>query len=122
MCVFYILIIFHSFNLNFIFFRKQSYLWLQGDLYKLRKSQNNTKKKSVDSKSKELKSPGRSSLAIPRERLQPSALRSSGQNCLTLRNSIDNSGDTNDLEVIKYEFFSKKIMLDDLLISVFFLT
>nr|XP_042897117.1 dual specificity protein phosphatase CDC14A [Parasteatoda tepidariorum] len=81
---------------------KQSYLWLQGDLHKLRNSQNNTKKKLIDSKSKELKSPGRSSLAIPRERLQPNALRSSGQNCLTLRNSLDNGAEADDLEVIKF--------------------
>ncbi|GIY34557.1 dual specificity protein phosphatase CDC14AB [Caerostris extrusa] len=77
--------------------QKQSYLWLQGDIYRLRKSHyGNMKKKPAEIKLKEAKSPARSSLAIPRERLQNNTLRTSSNNCLTVRNSAE--GLNNDVD------------------------
>ena len=72
-------------------FRKQSYLWLQGDIYRLRKTQNSLKKSSSN-KSKDEKI-HRSSLAIPRERLQKNTEKSLGVNYLSVRNSLDDLDD-----------------------------
>ncbi|GFT31718.1 dual specificity protein phosphatase CDC14AB [Nephila pilipes] len=83
--------------------QKQSYLWLQGDIYRLRKSHyGNMKKKPAESKLKDVKSPARSSLAIPRERLQNNTLKTSGNNCLTTRNSLETlDNDVGKDEVVK---------------------
>ncbi|KAF8766863.1 Dual specificity protein phosphatase like protein [Argiope bruennichi] len=85
--------------------QKQSYLWLQGDIYRLRKSHyGNIKKKPIESKPKEAKSPARSSLAIPRERLQNNTLKSPGKNCLTTRNSLEAlDNDIDGIEDVKKE-------------------
>ncbi|KFM75929.1 Dual specificity protein phosphatase CDC14A, partial [Stegodyphus mimosarum] len=68
---------------------KQSYLWLQGDIYRLRKTHyGNTKKKVAESKIKDEKSSTRSSLAIPKERLRNNTLRTN-VNTLGVRNSLE---------------------------------
>lgn len=69
---------------------KQSYLWLQGDIFRLRKTHGSIKKSSNKSKEDKVL---RSTLAIPRERLQKNTEKSLGVNYLSVRNSLDDLDD-----------------------------
>ncbi|XP_054722708.1 LOW QUALITY PROTEIN: dual specificity protein phosphatase CDC14C-like [Uloborus diversus] len=69
---------------------KQSYLWLQGDIHRLRRSHySSAKKKAAEMKLKNDKSPMRSSLAIPKERLGNSISKQPVVNYLSVRNSLE---------------------------------
>lgn len=73
---------------------KQSYLWLQGDMFRLRKTQSTFKKNSINNKCHNKEDKGqRSTLAIPRERLQKNTEKSLGVNYLSVRNSLDDLDD-----------------------------
>lgn len=64
-------------------------MWLQGDIYRLRKTQSSVKKHAGTSKGSKEDKVQRSTLAIPRERLQKNTEKSLGVNYLSVRNSLD---------------------------------